>query len=101
VRDSHHPHQADLATSAKIGYNCSDGANDGKPSRLKQLIADRIPWEALPWTATPRLLAKLKEALLKMRATADIRLLRFSELAQWLEQALPGEQSASPMCRQQ
>ena len=68
-----------------------DGANGGQPSRLKQLIADRIPWEALPWTATPRLLAELKETLLKMRDAADIRLLRFSELAQRLKQALPGE----------
>ena len=80
-----------LATSAKTGLNCSDAANGGQPSRLKQLIADRIPWYALPWTATPRLLAELKEALMKMRDTADIRLLRFSELAQRLEQALPNE----------
>ncbi|MGB7570804.1 MAG: DUF4365 domain-containing protein [Methanothrix sp.] len=80
-----------LATSAKTGLNCSDGANDGEPSRLKQLIAGRIPWDKLPWTATPRLLAELKEALMKMRDSADIRLLRFSELAQRLEQALPGE----------
>jgi small GTP-binding protein len=80
-----------LATSAKTGENCSDGANAGKPSKLKQLIADRIPWDKLPWTATPRLLAELKSALLKMRTTVDIRLLRFAELAQRLEQALPGE----------
>ena len=80
-----------LATSAKTGESCSDGANAGKPSKLKQLIADRVPWEALPWTATPRLLAELKSTLLKMRATNDIRLLRFAELAQRLEQALPGE----------
>ncbi|MGD0950909.1 MAG: TIR domain-containing protein [Methanotrichaceae archaeon] len=80
-----------LATSAKTGENCSDGANAGQPSKLKQFIADRVPWEALPWTATPRLLAELKSALLKMRATADIRLLRFAELAQRLEQTLPGE----------
>lgn len=80
-----------LDTSAKTGQNCSDGANGGQPSKLKQLIAERIPWDKLPWTATPRLLAELKEALMKMRATADIRLLRFSELAQRLEQALPGE----------
>lgn len=80
-----------LATSAKTGENCSDGANAGKPSKLKQLIADRIPWDKLPWTATPRLLAELKSNLLKMRATNDIRLLRFGELAQRLEQALPGE----------
>ncbi len=81
-----------LATSAKTGQNCSDEANGGQPSRLKQLIANGIPWDKLPWTATPRLLAELKEALMKMRATADIRLLRFSELAQRLEQALPGKQ---------
>ena len=62
-----------------------------QPSKLKQLIADRIPWDKLPWTATPRLLAELKSTLLKMRDTADIRLLRFAELAQRLEQALPGE----------
>lgn len=80
-----------LATSAKTGLNCSDGANGGEPSKLKQLIANRIPWDKLPWTATPQLLAELKEALMKMRDTADIRLLRFSELAQRLEQALPGE----------
>jgi WD40 repeat protein len=80
-----------LPTSANTGLNCSDQANAGKPSKLKQLIADSIPWGKLPWTATPRLLAELKNALLKMRATADIRLMRFAELAQRLEQALPGE----------
>lgn len=58
---------------------------------MKQLIAESIPWDKLPWTATPRLLAELKSALLKMRDTADIRLMRFAELAQRLEQALPGE----------
>ncbi len=80
-----------LITSAKNGRNCSDAESGGKPSKLKQLIADRIPWDKLPWTATPRLLAELKSALLKMRATTDIRLLRFAELAQRLEQTLPGE----------
>lgn len=86
-------HFADwLATSAKTGENCSDGTNAGKPSKLKQLIADRIPWEALPWTAVhPPILAELKNTVLKMRDTTDIRLLRFAELAQRLEQALPGE----------
>lgn len=80
-----------LITSAKNGRNCSDAENGGKSSKLKQLIADCIPWDKLPWTATPRLLAELKSALLKMRATTDIRLLRFAELAQRLEQTLPGE----------
>jgi hypothetical protein len=86
-----------LPTSAKTGLNCSDGANGGQPSKLKQIIADRIPWQSLPWTSTPRLLAELKEALMKMKDTADIRLLRFSELAQRLEQTL----SMSPMCARQ
>lgn len=80
-----------LPTSAKTGENCSDQANGRRPSKLKQLIADSVPWDKLPWTATPRLLAELKNALLKMRDTTDIRLLRFAELAQRLEQALPGE----------
>ncbi|HEY6359033.1 MAG TPA: ADP-ribosylation factor-like protein, partial [Vicinamibacterales bacterium] len=80
-----------LETSAKTGENCSDDANGGNASRLKQLIADSIPWGKLPWTATPRILAELKSAVLKMRDESDIRLLRFAELAQRLEQALPGE----------
>ena len=86
-----HGFTAWLPTSAKTGENCSDQANAGQPSKLKQLIADSVPWDKLPWTATPRLLAELKSALLKMRDTTDIRLLRFAELAQRLEQALPGE----------
>jgi GTPase SAR1 family protein len=80
-----------LATSAKTGENCSDQANGGKSSKLKQLIADSIPWDTLQWTSTPKLLAELKTAILKMRDTTDIRLVRFSELAQRLEQALLGE----------
>ncbi|HSS47507.1 MAG TPA: DUF4365 domain-containing protein [Thermoanaerobaculia bacterium] len=81
-----------LATSAKTGEHCSDTENGGKPSKLKQMIADHIPWSTLPWTATPRLLAELKNAVMTMRDKTDIRLLRFPELAQRLEQALPGEQ---------
>ncbi len=81
-----------LATSAKTGENCSDSANGDSPSKLKQLIADHIPWKKLPWTATPRMLAELKSAVMTMRDEDDIRLLRFPELAQRLKQALPGEQ---------
>jgi WD40 repeat protein len=80
-----------LATSAKTGENCSDQENGGQPSTLKQFIADSIPWDKLPWTATPRMLAELKNAVMKMRDSTDIRLLRFSELAQRLEHALPEE----------
>jgi WD40 repeat protein len=81
-----------LATSAKTGENCSDQGNGSQPSRLKQLIAASIPWDKLPWTATPRLLAELKNAVMALRDETDIRLLRFAELAQRLEQALPKEQ---------
>src|SRR6185369_1940267 len=80
-----------LATSAKTGEQCSDTENGGRPSMLKQMIADHIPWSTLPWTATPRLLAALKNAVMKIRDTTDIRLLRFPELAQRLKQALPDE----------
>lgn len=81
-----------LATSAKTGEGCSDGVNQGEPSAMKRLIADRIPWDQLPWTATPRLLAELKDAVMRMRDESDIRLLRLTELAQRLGQALPEEQ---------
>jgi hypothetical protein len=80
-----------LATSAKTGENCSDDGNEGQPSELKQRIAESIPWERLPWTATPRLLAELKDAVMRMRDATDILLLRFAELAQRLAQALPRE----------
>ena len=80
-----------LLTSAKNGRNCSEKKNGNKPSKLKQLIAESILWDKLPWTSTPRLLAELKNAVMAMRDKSDIRLLRFSELAQRLEQALPGE----------
>jgi hypothetical protein len=50
-----------------------------------------IPWDKLPWTSTPRLLAELKNAVVAMRDESDIRLLRFAELSQRLEHALRGE----------
>lgn len=87
-----------LPTSAKTGENCSDEENGGQPSKLKQLIAGSVPWATLPWTSTPRLLAELKNAVVAMRDERDIRLLRFAELTQRLEQALPGRSSASPTC---
>ena len=79
-----------LPTSALRGDNCSDQQNDGQPSALKQLIAQHIPWDTLPWTSTPRLLADIKNAVLDMTEQKDIRLLRFSELCQRLEQTLTG-----------
>jgi WD40 repeat protein len=80
-----------LPTSAKTGDNCSDQGNNGKPSRLKELIAASIPWDKLPWTSTPKLLVELKKAVVRMRDEQDIRLLRFNELTQRLKQVLPDE----------
>jgi GTPase SAR1 family protein/RNase P subunit RPR2 len=80
-----------LATSAKTGENCSDTLEGGKPSALKRLIAERIPWNQQPWTSTPRLLAGIKNAVLDMREKKEIRLLRFAELCQRLEQTLTGQ----------
>jgi WD40 repeat protein/GTPase SAR1 family protein len=79
-----------LPTSARRGDNCSD-AQSGGPSPLKRLIAEHVSWSSLPWTSTPRLLADLKNAVVEMTEQRAIRLLRFAELAQRLEQALPGE----------
>ena len=83
-----------LPTSAKTGENCSDSSNKGKPSKLKSLIGESIAWDKLPWTSTPRLLTELKNAVVNMRDEKDIRLLRFAELTQRLEQALPDEKFA-------
>ena len=82
---------ATLPTSAFSGENCSDAVAGGQPSPLKQLIASSIDWESLPWTSTPRILAALKNAVMAISDAGDIRLLRFAELAQRLETALPGE----------
>jgi WD40 repeat protein/GTPase SAR1 family protein len=86
-----HKLAAYLRTSAMRGDNCSDTQNGGKASALKELIAKHIPWEKLPWTSTPRLLANLKNAVIAMMKRKDTRLLRFAELIQRLEQALPKE----------
>jgi len=88
-----------LATSAKTGQNCSDEANGGKPSKLKQLIANHIPWKTLPWTSTSHLVDELKRSLAQMRNTAGIRLLRFAEMVHRLEQAMPGASFDEPEVR--
>jgi small GTP-binding protein len=80
-----------LPTSAKRGENCSDRKNKDLPSALKQLIAQYIPWDTLPWTSTPRLLRELKNAVLEMTEREKVALLRFPELVQRLKQALPEE----------
>jgi small GTP-binding protein len=78
-----------LDTSAKTGAGCSDELNQGRPSALKRLIAEHIPWEALPWTSTPELLRELKDAVLEIAEAEEVRLLRFPELLARLRAALP------------
>jgi small GTP-binding protein len=80
-----------LTTSAMRGDNCSDAQAGGTASALKELIARHIPWDRLPWTSTPRLLSELKNAIVAMTEQKNVRLLRFAELTQRLEQALPQE----------
>ncbi|MCP3994260.1 MAG: DUF4365 domain-containing protein [bacterium] len=80
-----------LATSAKLGRDCSDRRSKGNPSNLKKLIAQNIPWSSLPWTSTPRLVRELKNAVLAMCEAEEMRLLRFPELVQRLRQRFTGE----------
>ena len=80
-----------LPTSAKSGENCSDRKNRNRPSALKQIIAEHIPWNGLPWTSTPRVLRQLKNVVLDMKGEEDVRLLRFPELVQRLRGTLPDE----------
>ena len=80
-----------VPTSAKTGENCSDEESGDGSSKLKRLVSESIPWENLPCTSTPRLLRELKNAVVAMRDDKDIRLMRFAELMQRLEQTLPDE----------
>jgi WD40 repeat protein len=53
-----HGYSAFLNTAAKTGDGCAD---------LKTLIAEHIPWEQLPWTATSRLFKTLKDAIIRIK----------------------------------
>jgi WD40 repeat protein/GTPase SAR1 family protein/DNA-directed RNA polymerase subunit RPC12/RpoP len=88
-----------ISTSAKRGDNCSDAQNGNQPSMLKQAIARSIPWDSLPSTFTPRLLAKMKDTVVAMRDNDEIRLLRFAELAQRIEHDMPHERFGEGVVR--
>ena len=75
-----------LETSAMRGDNCSDRQADGNVSRLKQLIAEKIPWHDLYYTSTPEAVAELKEGILDVKELDEVQLLRFSELFQRVRQ---------------
>jgi small GTP-binding protein len=77
-----------LPTSALTGAGCSD-SQAGGPSALKALIEKHIPWGKLAWTSTPEALVVIKQAVIELRDDKAIRLLRFAELCQRLQDKLP------------
>jgi small GTP-binding protein len=70
-----------LETSAMTGEGCLE---------LYSAIVANIPWNDIPWTASPRIFKVLKEEIIKLRDQGRT-LLRMSELKQQLEMRLPGE----------
>ncbi|MDP6513903.1 MAG: TIR domain-containing protein [SAR202 cluster bacterium] len=73
-----HGYSAVLNTSAQTGDGCED---------LRDLIAQHIPWDRLPWTATSRLFKTLKDAIVRIKEEGEkpIVLARISELRQRLQ----------------
>jgi small GTP-binding protein len=70
-----------LETSAYTGDGCD---------ALRDVIIHEIPWDDIPWTASPRIFKLLKEEIVKLKDEGKV-LLRISELKQHLEVRLPGE----------
>jgi len=70
-----------LETSAQTASGCPE---------LRAAIFDTIPWDQIPWTASPRIFRLLKETILKLKDEGKV-LLRLAELRQQLEMRLPGE----------
>jgi WD40 repeat protein len=70
-----------LETSAYLGDGCDV---------LRDAIIDNIPWDDIPWTASPRIFKLLKQEVIKLKDEGKV-LLRAGELKQQLEMRLPGE----------
>lgn len=70
-----------LETSAYTGDGCVS---------LRDAIIKNIPWDDIPWTASPRIFKLLKEEIVKLKDEGKA-LLRMGELKQQLEMRLPGE----------
>lgn len=64
-----------IETSAKTGAGCVE---------LKQKIVEHIDWDAIAWTASPRIFKVLKDEILRLRDEGMV-LLRVVELKQRLE----------------
>jgi GTPase SAR1 family protein len=78
-----------LETSAQTGDGCTD---------LRDAIIRNIPWDDIPWTASPRIFKLLKEEIVKLKDEGKV-LLRVGELKQQLEMRLPGETFALEQLR--
>jgi small GTP-binding protein len=76
-----HGYSGFLNTSAQTGDGCAD---------LRTAIAEHIPWERLPWTATTQLFKILKNAIIHIKAEGIV-LIRISELRQRLQLKLQDE----------
>jgi small GTP-binding protein len=70
-----------IETSALQGTGCE---------KLCEAIIRQIPWNDIPWTASPRIFRLLKDEVIKLKDEGRV-LLRMSELKQQLELRLPGE----------
>lgn len=70
-----------IETSARQGTGCDT---------LRDAIIRHIPWEQIPWTASPRVFKLLKEEIIKFKDEGVV-LLRMAELKQRLELQLPDE----------
>jgi len=68
-----------VETSALTGEGCSE---------LKDKIIRRIPWDDIPWTASPRTFQLLKEKILELKDEGST-LFRIAELKQQVEFRLP------------
>ena len=76
-----HGYSGFLNTSAQTSDGCEE---------LKTAIAQHIPWERLPWTATTQLFKTLKEAIIRIKEEGIV-LTRISELRQRLQLELRDE----------
>jgi len=70
-----------LETSAYTGSGCAE---------LRNAIIHNIPWDTLPWTASPRIFKLLKEEIIRLRDRGKV-LLRMAELKQQLDMRELGE----------
>lgn len=70
-----------LETSAYTGDGCD---------ALREAIIANIPWDEIPWTASPRIFKLLKEEIVRLKDEGRV-LLRMGELKQQMEMRLLGE----------